>query len=503
MSGPVVGHRTAPDRPVRRVSQVRRGGLRTLGAMATSPTSRPAAPGPDSLAGTPTGRWPWVGLAVVLVLVVAATVVPPLAGWDVLARDDDRGTPPTHGYLQVKVGPGTLPAVLLALLAWRYAADLAARLPWRALLATSFVAGLAWMVSLALVDGPDGLTRVLGNGYEYLPTARDVDSVPVMLDEYVDRIPYAHPDNWVVHVAGHPPLALLFFVGLVRVGLGGDLAAAVVVTVLAATTAVAVLVALRALGAEAAARRVAPLLVLAPSAVYMAVSADAMFAAVAAWGLAVLALGATARERGRSTGVVVAWSALAGLLLGCCVLLSYGLPLLGLLALTVLLLARSWLPLPVAVAAALVPVLLMAGAGFAWWEAYPVLRERYFEGLGGERPASYWVWGNLAALVFATGPLLGAGVARLAQLGVTRRARTALAATPDRVVAGLAAAALATIAVADLSGMSKAEVERIWLPFMPWLLLCLALLPARWRTVGLAVQLVFALLVQHLLYTSW
>lgn len=481
------------------------GAFRTLGAMATPSVTRPAAvPGPGAtVAETPAGRWPWVGLAVVLLLVVAASVVPPLVGWDVLARDDDRGTPPTHGFVDVKVGLGTLPAVVLALLAWRYAAGLAARLPWRALLLVSFLAGLAWMVSLALVDGEAGLTRVLGNPYEYLPTAREVDSVPVMLDEYVDRIPYAHPDNWVVHVAGHPPLALLFFVGLVRIGLGGDLAAALVVVVLAATTAVAVLVALRALGAEAAARRVAPLLVLAPSAVYMAVSADALFAAVAAWGLAALALGATARDRGRPTGVVVAWSVLAGLLLGCCVLLSYGLPLLGLLAVTILFLARSWLPLPVAVVAALVPVLLMAAAGFAWWEAYPVLHERYFDGLGGERTAAYWAWGNLAALAFATGPLVGAGVARLAQLGVTRRARTALAATPDRVVAGLAAAALATIAVADVSGMSKAEVERIWLPFMPWLLLSLALLPARWRSLGLALQLVCALLVQHLLYTSW
>lgn len=473
--------------------------------MATSAISRPAgssAPG-GTVAETPAGRWPWAGLAVVLLLVVAATVVPPLVGWDVNPRDDDLGMPPTHGYLQVKVGIGTLPAVALAVLAWRYGAVLAARLSWRALLLVSFLAGLAWMLALALVDGGDGITRVLGNGYEYLPAARDVDSVPVMLDEYVDRIPYAHPDNWVVHVAGHPPLALLFFVGLVRIGLGGDAAAALVVTVLAATTAVAVLVALRALGAEAAARRVAPLLVLAPTAVYMAVSADALFTAVAAWGLAALALGATARGRGRSTGAVVAWSALAGLLLGCCVLLSYGLPLLGVLAITILLLARSWLPLPVAVATALVPVLVMAVAGFAWWEAYPVLVERYYEGLGGTRPMSYWVWGNLAALTFATGPLVGAGLARLAQLGVTRRTREALVTTPDRVVAGLAAAAVVTIAIADLSGMSKAETERIWLPFMPWLLLCLALLPARWRSAGLALQLAGALLVQHLLYTSW
>ena len=86
---------------------------------------------------------------------------------------------------------------------------------------------------------------------------------------------------------------------LVRLGLGGALAAGLVVTLLAATTPVAVLVTLRVLGAEPLARRAAPFLVLAPAAIWQAVSADAVFAAVAAWGLAALAwpLGAGPPER--------------------------------------------------------------------------------------------------------------------------------------------------------------------------------------------------------------
>ena len=67
----------------------------------------------------------------------------------------------------------------------------------------------------------------------------------------------------------------------------------------------------------------------------------------------------------------------------------------------------------------------------------------------------------------------------------------------------LAAAAALAIAVADLSRMSKAEVERIWLPFVPWLTLSLALLPGDWRRWGLALQVTTALVVQHLVYTSW
>ena len=228
------------------------------------------------------------------------------------------------------------------------------------------------------------------------PPARSPTSTP-LLETYVDRIPYAAEDNWPTHVAGHPPGTLLFFVGLVQLGLGGDLAAGLVVTVLAASTAAAVLVTLRALDAEEVARRAAPFLVLTPAAVFMAVSADALFAAVAAWGLACLALGA----RGG-----LWWAVPAGLLLGCGVLMSYGLPLMGLLALAVLVAARSWRPLPVAAGAALAVVLVFAAVGFAWWEAYPVLRERYWDGIAQDRPQSYWWWGNLACLVISAGPLL-------------------------------------------------------------------------------------------------
>jgi hypothetical protein len=46
-------------------------------------------------------------------------------------------------------------------------------------------------------------------------------------------------------------------------------------------------------------------------------------------------------------------------------------------------------------------------------------------------------------------------------------------------------------------------VERIWLPFVPWLLLTTALLPERWRRWGLLLQVAWALAVQQLLYTSW
>ena len=77
---------------------------------------------------------------------------------------------------------------------------------------------------------------------------------------------------------------------------------------------------------------------------------------------------------------------LAGLLLGYCVMLSYGLPLLGVLALTVLWLARSWRPLPLAVVAALAVVAVFAAFGFSYLEALPAIRDRYWEGVAGAGP---------------------------------------------------------------------------------------------------------------------
>ncbi len=69
---------------------------------------------------------------------------------------------------------------------------------------------------------------------------------------------------------------------------------------------------------------------------------------------------------------------------------------------------------------------------------------------------------------------------------------------------------LAVIAVADLSGMSKAEVERIWLPFVPWLMLATVAFAgnarvARTRVVQtwLGVQGASALLLEVAVRSKW
>jgi hypothetical protein len=449
--------------------------------MTDTATSRPEAP-----AASTRDRAPLIGLVVAVGLAALAMAVPPLTGWYVHVD----AFPPLHASWAPRVGPGTLPALLLAGLAAVWAVPLAARLSWGRLLAASYAAGVAWLFALAFVDGPSGIGHILDTSYEYLHTARTTTNLHATLQEYVSRIPLHSAHHWPVHIAGHPPGALTFFVVLVRLGLGSGFAAGVVVTLVAASTAVGVLVTLRVLGAEMMARRAAPFLVLGPFAVWQAVSADAMFAAVTAWGMCALALAAVRRRTG--------WAVLAGLLLGYAVMLSYGLPVLGVLAVAVLFLAGSWRPLPVAVVAALAVVLAYAAFGFAWWQAYPVLVDRYWAGVASRRQAAYWMWGDLAALVFSAGPLLGAGLATWGH-GLRERVTD----RGVRVVQVLTGAGVVMVLLADLSQMSRAEVERIWLPFEPWLLLSCALLPLRWRRAGLVVQLVTALLVQHLFSTGW
>ncbi len=465
--------------------------------MATAPGTPAHAPRARDVDGR--GRRAAWGLVAGLGLVAVAAVVPALTGVDVAAGS----AAPLLGDWMLRYGPSSLVAATLVVAAGVPALRArAGRLRWGGALALSWVFAVTWMVALALVDGVPGLGRVLDSGTEYLQSARQVDDVGTFLRTYVERVPFDRPDHLAVHLAGHPPGAVLGFVALVRLGLGSWLASGLVVVAVGASVPAAVAVTLDRLGARPAARAALPFLVLGPSAVLMAVSADALFAATAAWGAAALA-GAL-----RAGGGLQRWAlaVLAGLLLGWCLMESYGLVLLALLALAVLVVgpgpARRRVAVGTAAAGvALAVVLAFAALGFAWWEAYPVLRERYWVGIASHRPAWYWVVGNLAALLVCAGPGLaaglGAGLPRLVAAAATSRGRLV------DPVGSLVLAGVAMVAVADLSLMSKAEVERIWLPFVPWLLLSLPWLPVRWHRWALVGQGVAALLLQHLVRTVW
>ncbi|WDV53217.1 hypothetical protein PV963_24040 [Streptomyces coeruleorubidus] len=406
--------------------------------------------------------------------------------------------PPLLASWGPHLGPGTPAALLLATATVAYGPALAARLPWRTLLPLTWGTAMAWICSLALIDGWDrGIARRLTTRYEYLQVIDRFDDIPAALRDFTQHILLESPDNWPAHIAGHPPAATLTFVLLDRIGLrGGGWAGMWCITV-GATACVAVLVTIRALADESLARRAAPFLVLAPAAVWMGTSADAYFAAVAAWAVALLALAVTRRS--------LWWAGASGLLFGLTCYLSYGLTLIALIAAAFLVLGRHGirerpaLLVPLLAGLAVVPAAFTL-AGFDWWEAYHLLVTRYHQGAGGIRPYGYWVWANLACTVLITGLATAAGLRRTGTALRHRRADTPGRAAETRL-ALLVSAALLALLVADLSGMSKAETERIWLPFAVWLLPSCALLshPRAWLTG----QVVLALLLNHLLLTGW
>jgi hypothetical protein len=400
------------------------------------------------------------------------------------------GWPPLLATWEPHVGPGTPAAITVAAAVVAYGPALADRLPWRPLLLATWGTALAWTWSLALVDGwYRGIAEQLTTRYEYLRVIDRFHDIPATLRDFTHHIVGGAPGSWPAHVAGHPPGATVTFVLLDRIGLGGGGWAGAFVITVGTTATIAVLFAVRTLADEKLARRAAPFLVLAPAAVWVGTSADGYFAAVAAWAVAFLALAVTG-HRPRSTGFV------SGLLFGLTAYLSYGLTLFAVIGAAVLLLgSRRTRPLPFLLAGLAVVPAVFTALGFDWWEAYHLLVTRYYQGAGGVRPYSYWVWANLACTVFIVGPATAAGLRRT---GTTLAGRTP---APDFRLGVLVAAALLALLVADVSGMSKAETERIWLPFAMWLLPSCAFLtgPRGW----LAAQGVLALLVNHLLLTGW
>ncbi|MGW2337192.1 hypothetical protein ACWCXS_24865 [Streptomyces sp. NPDC001685] len=425
--------------------------------------------------------------AAVLLFAVAA-----VAGTVVEHRDATLHVkwPPLLATWHPHAGPGTPAALLVAVAVVAYGPALATRLPWHRLLAAVWGAALAWTWSLALVDGwQRGVAGRLTTRHEYLRAVGSFQDIPATLRDFTGHILLGTPDHWPAHVAGHPPAATLTFVFLDRAGLGGGAWAGAWCITLGTTAAVAVLVAVRALASERHARRAAPFLVLVPGAVWLGTSADAYFAAVAAWALAFLALAVTG-HRTRPAGLA------AGLLAGLAVYLSYGLTLLVVIGAAVLWLGPAQLrALPFVLAGCAVVPLVFTAFGFYWWDAYDLLVTRYHQGVGGERPQVYWVWANLACLVAVVGVATVAGLRRAGGF-LVRRERT-----DDARLAVLVLAALAALLVADLSGMSKAETERIWLPFALWLLPATAFLTG--ARGWLAAQALLALTVNHLLLTGW
>jgi hypothetical protein len=178
-----------------------------------------------------------------------------------------------------------------------------------------------------------------------------------------------------------------------------------------------------------------------------------------------------------------------GLGWGAALFLSYGLVLLALIPLAVAFAAGRVRPLVLAGAGVLAVMLGILAAGFWWVDGFAAMREQYAASIAHTRPHWYFGFGNLAAFALAAGPAAALALGRLR----------------DRRVWLLVGPAVAALLLADLSGMSKGEVERIWLPFLPWILLAAVALPGArgWMRALLAAQAAVAIAIQVGVRMPW
>ena len=342
---------------------------------------------------------------------------------------------------------------------------------------------VVWATGLASAGGISRLSTPLENRrHEYEPLAATIGSglgdLRGFVDTYVEQLP-----TYPTHVRGHPPGMTMVFWFLDRLGLGSPAWGAVIVIGAWGLGVAAVLVAFRAVAGSDPARAAAPFVAVAPAVIWAATSADAFFTGVTAVAVALMVVAAV-RDGARAHLLV----ATGGGLFAFALHLTYGAAPLLLIPIGVIVWTRRWDLVPAGVGAAAVVTTAFVAGGFWWLDGLEATRAEYVRGIASQRSWLYFVWaGNPAAFALATGPAWVLGI---------RRARGV-------AISILPVAALAAVTLADLSGLSKAETERIWLPFVPWVVLAAAAVPANRRRRYLAPTLLIAVVLQAGLVSPW
>jgi methylthioxylose transferase len=386
----------------------------------------------------------WAALAVPLVVLVAAGVV-------ALARL------PRPRPARLAAGVGSAAALALA------------------------VAGLA--------GGTAAWREPLAAGGEYPAAVRGVGSVVAFLDTFDQRVP-SLPD----FAAQHPPFATLFYVLAERLWPG--LTGAAVLTVLAGSLGLLVVAGLAAdeLG-EAGERWATACWCLAPAVVlYLATSADAMWAPVLAGGLLAAHRGLARRSW--------AWTAAGGALLWLASMLTFAavlvLPFLLVRALARWQQERAWVlrwaAATIAVVVALA-ALLAATAGYDVLATVAAVNRFWSAAPGTSRAYLPWTYGNLLAFTAVLGAPLAAGLVA-GVWGALRR----------RAWGSFEVATLASLLAGALWGHTKGEVERMWQFLVPLAVVVAVRRLRAWRAplpAVAALLLAQALLVQVLFFTRW
>jgi hypothetical protein len=388
------------------------------------------------------------------------------------------GAPPLFGRFEWQVSAAAWVPVAFAAGVVVIGPRMTTRLGWWRLLFVGAGLSAAWSRAFAFIDHR-ALFSATGPS-DYLKTARSIHNPHLFLSQFVQRI---HSYN--THTRGHPPGMEILLWTFARVGLGGVGWSTALSLAGGAAAGVAALVALREVADEGTARAAMPFLVLAPAAIWWS-SADAFFAGVSAWAVACVIL-ATGRSGRRSDALAL----VGGLLFGIAAFLSYGLVLLALLPVVVAVSRRRSRPIVLAAYGVLAVFLTFGVAGFSWFAGLAATRTQYWLGAASRRPYNYFLFADLAAFALAIGPAAVVAITRLR----------------DRRVWLLVGGAMVAIATADLSGMSKAEVERIWLPFVPWAILATSAFVAsrheRSVRFWLSLQAATAVVIQLAVRSPW
>ena len=396
----------------------------------------------------------------------------------------DLAAPPFWSGYRFHPSARLIPVLIVSVVFVRLAPEAARELRWRPMLGATAAASAVWAVALAFVDSLDGVNAITDpvrlSRNDYLQTAQGIGSLRTFLSHFVGQIA-GYPQN----TKGHPPGMVVIEWLLGKVGLTSAGWNAALVVAGGAVAGVAALVALREVAGEDRARAAAPFMVLVPAVIWWQ-TADAFFAGVAATAIAALVLASGSRGRRATTLALV-----GGLGFGVTAFLSYGLVLLALLPAAVCFTRRRLELLAIAAIGALAVFVFFAGFGFSWFSGFAATRHQYWTGVAIHRPYSYFLFADLALFAVATGPAVAVGLSRLR----------------DHRVWLLVGGILAVVALADLSGMSKGEVERIWLPFVPWAMLATAGLsvgrPSSRLRPWLALQAACALVVTVSIWSQW
>jgi hypothetical protein len=444
---------------------------------------------PGSVAGRPARDWingrelhdllVWLGLvAVGLALTACAVHYGARLG---------TASAPFLGRYRFQVSPLSLVAPLIAA-----AVLLVARSGWfervrfNVLLVGAYLAGLAWALALALVDGLAGLTRSLLDPDNYHADLAGVGDDPL-----------AYFRNYAAHnvlhtpaARGHPPGPVLLLWALNRTGISGQTTLGILITAAGVATIPLVLTVVADVCGRAQARRYAPVLILAPYALWVSVSVDAL---VAVLGAAMVAAGVRASAGARRGWRAGAWAALAGLLLGVAALFSYAAGWLG-LSLVCLYFARRRPLVNICTGlGALLPILAADQLGFSWAAGLGAARLDFHTRVEPYRSALWWSAISVVALLLATGPAIYASLRKLRN-------------TPGwPFLVGAACAVLFSV----LAGLARGGVENAWLAYFPWLTVA-AVAPERQAGPAVpsplllaAVGALVAVVVEAILATPW